>query len=152
MDIITEKLIQAETQSFLLNVCKHFAGEEAEDLRQNVMYNVLGGLHTYKEDISIRSWLYTAVRNQYINEYRRKKLRSFSDYKPESTCTIFDELACEEILQAVDRLRNKKQQTAIKLRIQGFSYEEIAEDMNLPIGYVKPIIYHARKALEKVLK
>jgi RNA polymerase sigma factor (sigma-70 family) len=132
--------------------------EAAKDLFQETLYRALANKDKYNVGTNIKAWLYTIMRNIFINNYRRKSKQK----------TIFDNTPNEFILnnsQAVvsgtaeSNLRIKDIQAAIYnlpdlfrnpflLYFEGFKYHEIADMLREPLGTIKSRIHFARKLLK----
>lgn len=133
--------------------------EDANDLYQETMYKALANQEKYNTGTNIRAWLYTIMRNIFINHYRRKSKQK----------TIFDNTAGEILLnqskaiianQAESNIRMKEIQQAIDglpeifrtpflLYFEGYRYHEIAEALDEPLGTIKSRIHFARKLLKE---
>lgn len=132
--------------------------EAAKDLFQETLFRALANADKYNVGTNIKAWLYTIMRNIFINNYRRKAKQN----------TIFDSTPNEFLInqgQAVvanvaeSNLRLKDIQEAIHklpeifrnpflLYFDGFKYHEIADMMNEPLGTIKSRIHFARKLLK----
>ena len=132
--------------------------EAAKDLFQETLYRALANRDKYNVGTNIKAWLYTIMRNIFINNYRRKVKQN----------TIFDSTPNDFLLnqnQAVVanaaevNLRLKDIQEAIHnlpgifknpflLYFDGFKYHEIAEMLGEPLGTIKSRIHFARKLLK----
>jgi RNA polymerase sigma factor (sigma-70 family) len=132
--------------------------EEAKDLFQETMYKALANKDKYNVGTNIKAWLYTIMRNIFINNYRRKAKQN----------TIFDDTPNEYLLNsrqestsvvAESNLRVKDIQAAIHnlpeifrnpflLYFDGFKYQEIASMLQEPLGTIKSRIHFARKLLK----
>jgi len=120
----------------------------------------LSNTDKYKDDNNFKAWLFTIMKNTYINSYNKlsnkKTIRDTSDdeyilrnhqlddISPDS------ELGESEIHKALHGLEDEYR-VPFSSFINGFKYHEIAERMNLPIGTVKSRIYFARKKLMEQL-
>lgn len=132
--------------------------EAAKDLFQETLFRALANKDKYNVGTNIKAWLYTIMRNIFINNYRRKAKQN----------TIFDSTPNDFLLnqnQAVitnaaeSTLRLKDIQAAIHslpeifrnpflLYFDGFKYHEIADMLNEPLGTIKSRIHFARKLLK----
>ena len=132
--------------------------EAAKDLFQETLYRFLANKEKYNVGTNIKAWLYTIMRNIFINNYRRKSKQK----------TIFDSTPNDFLLnnnQAVvagtaeSNLRLKDLQEAIHklpeifrnpflLYFDGFKYHEIANMLMEPLGTIKSRIHFARKLLK----
>ena len=125
--------------------------EAAKDLVQETMYRALANKDKYNVGTNIKAWLYTIMRNIFINNYRRKAKQS----------TIFDSTPNEFLLNlnqgavtndAVAKINLKEVQEAIHhlpeifrnpflLYFDGFKYHEIADMLGEPLGTIKSRIH-----------
>lgn len=131
--------------------------ETAKDLFQETIYRALANREKYNVGTNIRAWLYTIMRNIFINNYRRKIKQntvidtSANDYllnnnqmqvnNTESTVFV------KEIMSYIYKLPEIFKQPFI-LYFDGFRYHEIAHMLNEPLGTVKSRIHFARKMLK----
>ena len=132
--------------------------EAAKDLFQETLFRALANKEKYNVGTNIKAWLYTIMRNIFINNYRRKAKQN----------TIFDNTPNEFLLNqsqsaaantAESNLRLKDIQDAVHnlpeifrnpflLYFDGFKYHEISKMMNEPLGTIKSRIHFARKLLK----
>jgi len=132
--------------------------EAAKDLFQETLYRALANQDKYNVGTNIKAWLYTIMRNIFINNYRRKAKQS----------TIFDSTPNEYLLnlnqgavanEAIADINLKEVQAAIHnlpeifrnpflLYFDGFKYHEIADMLGEPLGTIKSRIHFARKLLK----
>ncbi|HRF17567.1 MAG TPA: RNA polymerase sigma factor, partial [Chitinophagaceae bacterium] len=135
--------------------------EAANDLYQETLYKALANQEKYNVGTNIKAWLFTIMRNIFINNYRRKAKQK----------AIFDNSANDFLLNqkqatvgnaAEGSLRMKEIQEAIQqlpeifktpflLYFDGYKYNEIAEALNEPLGTIKSRIHFARKLLKEQL-
>jgi len=153
----------------LMNFIFRFVGEknEAEDIVQETFLRLFKNKHYYKEIAKFSTWIYTIAGNLAKTELRkrkRRKLFSISHYMatekdydiPDNTTSPESDtntIVTDKIIQnAIDRLSPKFKQVIILRDIQEFSYEEIAEIVNIPLGTVKSRVNRARLKLQEDLK
>ncbi len=153
----------------LLNFVFRFLGEktEAEDIVQETFLRLFKNKHYYKEVAKFSTWIYTIAGNLAKTELRkrkRRKLFSISHYmQTEKDYDIPDETSSPErdtnsvitdkiIQKAIDKLSPKFKQVIILRDIQQFSYEEIADIVDIPLGTVKSRVNRARLKLQEDLK
>jgi len=142
---------------FAINLTKD--AEAANDLYQETLYKALANHEKYNAGTNIKAWLFTIMRNIFINDYRRKAKRK----------TVFDNTSEDFLLKlkqasvpngAESVLREKEIRTAIDelpeifkvpflLYFDGYKYQEIAEYLNEPLGTIKSRIHFARKLLKE---
>jgi len=144
----------------------------AEDLAQETFIKVLNALESYRPEYKFSSWVFKIANNAAIDQLRRREVDTLSlDGAPDARTpdeveatalqatdrheSPLAELESRElgsqIEHAVGKLR-PEYRTAILLRhVEGRSYEEIAEVMDLPLGTVKTYIHRARLELREYL-
>ncbi|UTW61176.1 RNA polymerase sigma factor [bacterium SCSIO 12741] len=136
--------------------------EQAQDLLQDTMLKAL----TYREKLisgtSFKGWLYTIMKNTFINNYRRGV--KYNEIMEKVGNSTYLTTGTSEISLSPDRLINiRNMEDAIdelsedyskpfKMKLQGFKYKEIGDEMGIPIGTVKSRIFLARKQLMKRLE
>ena len=135
--------------------------ETAKDLLQETMLRALANREKYNAGTNIKAWLYTIMRNIFINDYRRKAKQntildnSGNDFLLDSNQlavanTAESNLKMKEIQQAVyhlpDIFRNP-----FMLYFEGYKYNEIAILLKEPLGTIKSRIHFARKLLKEQL-
>ncbi|MBL7832593.1 MAG: RNA polymerase sigma factor [Cyclobacteriaceae bacterium] len=135
--------------------------EESDDLVQETLLKAFACRDTFRENTNLKGWLFTIMRNTFINMYRRqKRARTATDdtkelyflnvedrhtfNKPESTFEYND------ILRHINAIDSDLREPFM-LHTNGYKYHEIAKDLDLPIGTVKNRIFHARKEIQKRL-
>lgn len=136
--------------------------EKAEDIVQDTMLKALTNKDKFSEGTNLRGWLYTILRNTFINDYNRSVryptyLRdNFSDHvaasyqKVEGNAGVAN-IKMEEIQKALANI-DEKFSKAFMLHFEGYKYEEIAEQLQLPIGTIKTRIHKARLMLQEQLR
>jgi RNA polymerase sigma factor (sigma-70 family) len=136
--------------------------EDANDLVQDTIIKAIRYHKLYREGTNLRGWLYTIMRNTFINDYRRNGRRK-------SIMTVTDDLSAqqlkksasmnlgegkfvmEDIHNALSTLQSEYSVPFLKY-FEGYKYHEIAEELNIPIGTVKTRIHVARQLLKSQLK
>ncbi len=129
----------------------------AEDIVQDTILKALVNASRYKEGTNLKGWIYTIMRNIFINEYRRKKryfyMESANDFDIHNEGVHISgndgisDLGCQEIQRQLDSIELKHTKPFL-MHFDGYKYEEIAEHLSLPIGTVKNRIHIARKELQ----
>ena len=132
--------------------------EAAKDLFQETLYRALANREKYNVGTNIKAWLYTIMRNIFINNYRRKsKQRTIFDSSPNDFLLNNSQAAISGTAES--NLRVKDLQEAIHqlpeifrnpflLYFDGYKYHEIAEMLTEPLGTIKSRIHFARKLLK----
>lgn len=136
--------------------------EEANDLLQETSLKALDNEDKYEPQTNFKGWIYTIMRNIFINNYRRiVREQTFVDTTDnqyhlnlshgeafESTESAYD---LKEMHRVVNSLP-KEYRVPFSMHIAGFKYREIAEKLGLPLGTVKSRIFFTRQKLMKELK
>ena len=133
--------------------------ETAKDLLQETMYRALANKEKYNVGTNIKAWLYTIMRNIFINDYRRKaKQNTIFDATPNDF--LLDHNQASIANAAETGLRLKDIQAAVyqlpeifrnpfMLYFEGYKYHEIAVLLTEPLGTIKSRIHFARKLLKE---
>lgn len=153
----------------LINFIFSYLGdlESSEDVVQDTMIKLYQKKHYYKEIAKFSTWLYTIAKNLANTELRKRKQRKttlLSQFNkndktydlpsndPEPGQQIQTDIVNKIIKNAVDQLSEKFKIVIVLRDIQGLSYEDISEIINVPIGTVKSRINRARIQLQVELK
>jgi RNA polymerase sigma-70 factor (ECF subfamily) len=132
--------------------------EAAKDLFQETLFRALSNKDKYSVGTNIKAWLYTIMRNIFINNYRRKvKQNTIFDSTPNDF--LINQTQSVVANNAESNLRLKDIQEAIHnlpqifrnpflLYFDGFKYHEIADMLGEPLGTIKSRIHFARKLLK----
>lgn len=135
---------------------------EADDLVQEAVIKAFRGMHTFKPGNSFKSWAFTIVKNTFITNYNKKKRRGVVSAPVEDLTYAIDnskalrndaisKLRIKEIKGCFTEL-SEKSRTPFLMYVNGFQYNEIAEDLQIPIGTVKSRINYARTKLRSILQ
>ncbi len=135
---------------------------ESEDLIQDTILKALRYRDKFKENTNLKGWLFTIMRNTYINGYRKKKkANTWLDDTPDLLKLNVEEtythnrpgknLEYNEILEKSKEIDSFLWEP-FKMYTDGYKYQEIADHFNLPLGTVKNRIFHARKEMQEKLK
>jgi RNA polymerase sigma factor (sigma-70 family) len=133
--------------------------EAANDLFQDTLYKALANQEKYHVGTNIKAWLFTIMRNIFINNYRRKaKQKTIFDNTPDDflinqqQVTVKNnaesEMKVKEINKAIQELPEIFK-TPFLLYFDGYKYNEIAEALSEPLGTIKSRIHFARKLLKE---
>ena len=135
--------------------------ESAKDLIQETLYRALANREKYNAGTNIKAWMYTIMRNIFINNYRRSAKQNtifdntpndfLLDYNQVTTANAAEtNLSLKEIKQAVYNLPDIFK-NPFQLYFEGYKYHEIAHILSEPLGTVKSRIHFARKLLKQQL-
>lgn len=131
--------------------------EDAKDLFQETMMRALVNRDKYRFGTNLKAWLYTIMRNIFINNYRRnKKFSKVESTTPPDTHLFSinqvavnsgpEQLQLQEIKTAVNNLPPVFR-LSFELHYTGYKYQEIADLLHEPLGTIKSRIHFARKML-----
>ena len=146
-------------QSFAYNLTKN--QEDAKDLFQETAFRALTNRDKFNPGTNFKAWSFTIMKNIFINNYRKKvKANTIMDstdnmYFINSGSTTISNGAESSML--MDELTGMIESLDDSIRIpflmhyQGFKYQEIADELNLPLGTVKSRIFFARKELKELI-
>ena len=130
--------------------------EAAQDLYQETILRALTNMDKYRMGTNLKGWLYTIMRNIFINNYNRSKKITTTDYslQPDSIyqvatvsqSDVYERSNLRDIYQAIDNLPDKLQ-AVFELHYNGYKYHEIARILNEPVGTIKSRLHSSRKYL-----
>ena len=152
--------VQSELQRFAYRLTAD--KEEANDLLQETSLKALGNMDKYTPDTNFKGWVYTIMRNIFINNYRKDvRDQTFIDHTDNlfhinSQFELDDYITDngydgKEIYRVVHSLQ-REYRIPFLMHISGFKYREIADRLALPLGTVKSRIFFTRKLLQEMLK
>lgn len=153
--------LQSNMYSFALSLTADRTN--AEDLMQETSLRVLNNKEKYRPNTNFKGWVFTVMRNLFINNYHRGvRTQNIIDdsadlsylgaqQDTEGLGTPDHELSLKEINKAIESLENTYQ-IPFSMYLAGFKYKEIADQLDLPIGTVKSRIFFARKQLQEQLR
>ena len=149
--------MEGNLHSFALNFTRN--NEDAKDLTQETMLKAITYRNYYTPQTNFRAWVFTIMRNIFINQYRRKVKGGtiFDNSKDlyllntaDADSSALNTLTHKEVTQQIDKLESEYKQP-FEMHFQGFKYKEIADSLDIPIGTVKSRIFIARKKLMDLL-
>ncbi len=144
---------------------------EAEDLVQETYIKAFRHREQFTQGTNLKAWLFRILTNTFINQYRRKAARpettelddveesilyrhmrnvSPGSSSPDPEAELIDNTVSSEVKEALEALPEKFR-TTVLLDVEGFSYKEIAQMLDIPIGTVMSRLHRGRKFLQKRL-
>lgn len=136
--------------------------EKARDLLQETSLKALTNEEKYLPDTNFKGWVYTIMRNIFINDYRKAvREQTFVDTTENlyhlnlPRDTAYESTEREYDLKEMRRVVNGLPATykrPFSMHLRGFKYREIAEQLGLPLGTVKSRIFFTRQRLQQLLK
>lgn len=145
---------------FAINLTKD--QESAKDLFQETLYRALTNKDKYHVGTNIKAWLYTIMRNIFINDYRRRaKQSTVLDHSPNDF--LIDQTSNKVLNDGITNLNLKEVnqliyelpelfRTPFHLYFEGYKYNEIADALGEPLGTIKSRIHFARKILKQKIQ
>ncbi len=135
--------------------------EDTYDLLQETMFKALSNKEKFEQGTNIKAWLYTIMKNIFINNYRRKvKMRVSSDGtennfylnsgQQEEPNIAQSKMVMDDLMRIVATLPDEYRLPFMR-HYEGYKYQEIADELDLPLGTVKSRIFLARQELKKKL-
>ncbi len=137
----------------------------AQDLVQDAVLKAFRSWDRFEAGTNCRAWLMTILRNTFINEFRKTKARPVPvEYdlvadRPSSpdlfaaypSGQMYDRMVDSDIVRAIQDLPEDFRIPIILSDLQGLSYQEVADLMEIPVGTVKSRLFRARKRLQVAL-
>jgi RNA polymerase sigma-70 factor (ECF subfamily) len=143
---------------------------DAEDLVQDTYLRAFRGFGGFQEGTNLKAWLYRILTNSFINTYRKKQRQPQTVDGPDdieewylfdrlggrnveasAEEEVLDSLPDDDVKRALESLPENFRLPVLLADVEGFSYKEIADIMDTPIGTVMSRLHRGRKALEKAL-
>jgi len=145
---------------------------DAEDLVQETYLKAYRGFEGFEQGTNLKAWLFRILTNTYINRYRQQKRRpeetdladveDFYLYRrlggidearisKSAEDTLLELFTDDEVKDALESLPETFRMAVLLADVEGFSYKEIAEILDIPIGTVMSRLHRGRKALQKRL-
>lgn len=145
--------------AFAYNLTKNV--EDAKDLYQETAYRAITNQDKFRPGTNLKAWLFTIMKNIFINNYRKKsKAKTIMDstdnlyYINSGSITINNiaesNIMMKELIKMIEELDNSIK-VPFLMHYQGFKYQEIADQLDLPLGTVKSRIFFARKELKNLI-
>ena len=133
--------------------------DDAQDLLQDTTLKVLDNQEKYAENTNFKGWVFTIMRNIFINNYRRAARTATIVDKTEDLYHLNlsqdsgldspeGSYSQSEITNAINEF-DDKYRVPFSMHIAGYKYNEIAEEMHLPLGTIKSRIFTARQTLQQ---
>ena len=145
---------------------------DAEDLVQETYLRAYRGFGGFQQGTNLKAWLYRILTNTFINSYRAKQRRPGESELDEvedlylyrrlggleavaagrsAEDELMDWFTDTEVKEAIEALPDQFRVAVLLADVEGFSYKEIAEILDIPIGTVMSRLHRGRKAMQKSL-
>lgn len=136
--------------------------EDAKDLIQETVYRALLNRDKFRIGTNLKAWLYTIMRNIFINNYRRNQKRPTLTDSDANEYVVNNRavttvnggevrLGMQEIEKAIADI-DQSISVPFLMYYEGYKYNEIADHLSIPLGTVKSRIFFARKELQRRLR
>lgn len=137
---------------FALSLTRH--ASNADDLVQNCLERALGSVADKRPVGDLRAWLFTILYRQFVDNHRRSRryarmLEFFTgrdDTQPSTERTVL----AQSTLEAFDQLATEQRALLLWVSVEGLSYKQVAEILDVPIGTVMSRLSRARNALRQL--
>ena len=143
---------------------------DAEDIVQETFLKAYRAYDSFQEGTNLKAWLYRILTNTYINKYRKqqrrpsevelgelqdlylfRRLGEVSGAAESAEKQVLDAFVDQDIIDAIESLPENFRMPVLLADVEGFSYKEIAEMLDIPIGTVMSRLHRGRKALQRKL-
>lgn len=146
--------------SFALKLTRNV--DDAQDLVQEASYKAFKYRESYSLGTNFKSWVNTILKNTFINKYHKKKKRNVVNQPIEEFTfalenkhsvgnNAIEKISMDQINDIIDGLSDKYGES-FKMFYEGFSYDEISKQTEVPIGTVKSRIFTARKKISEEME
>lgn len=154
----------AQTQSLLFAFAMKLNGnnrEDANDLYQETVMRAYACKERFQEGSNFRAWTTTIMRNCFINEYRKRRTRNQVEQPLEDNSEfavkqgVHNEagtiIMMKELRTMLDTIGDAHR-VPFEMFFNGYEYQEISQELNLPMGTVKSRIFFARKKMKSMIQ
>lgn len=141
---------------------------DAEDLVQDTIVKAFRFFNSYEKGTNAKAWLFRILKNSYINNYRKKSKQPHQvDYDEVSTYyetvrseqsdttdmedIMYREMLDDQVTRALEKLPEDFRTVVLLCDVEGFTYEEIANMLDVPIGTIRSRLHRGRNLLRTAL-
>jgi RNA polymerase sigma-70 factor (ECF subfamily) len=142
--------------------------DDAQDLLQETYYKAYKSYHQFENGTNSKAWMFMILKNTFINNYRKTKREPAkldydeiediyenikSDQAKDNNLDLdfYNNLLDDELSEALSKIPSKMREVFLLCDLEGYTYEEIAEVTEIPIGTVRSRLHRARKLLQDEL-
>lgn len=157
---------QSALYNYALKIVRN--SDDAQDLVQDTYYKAYKSFHQFTSGTNSKAWMFMILKNTFINNYRKLKREPSkvdydeieniyeeikSDWTNDNNLDLdfYQNLLDDDLSAALAKLPIKMKEVFLLCDLEGYSYEEIAEIVNIPVGTVRSRLHRARKFLQEEL-
>jgi len=154
---LVDKSQKGDMEAFRILIKRHEKGvynlayrmlknvDDAKDAAQEIFLKVFGSLNRFRGESSFATWLYRIATNECINRLKRPKFLPIEELAEQNEIQ-------QMVHKAMDELPDNYRLVITLRHLQGLSYNEITEALDLPVGTVKTYLFRAKKILKTKLQ
>ena len=156
--LVADNLLKLHNQLLKFAYSLTLNDDDAKDLLQDTILKTLENHEKFIENTNFKSWAFTIMKNLFINKYRKESVHNntFIDLDeiadnimgPDRTDQLYDYKFINKVISSIN---NDKQKVIFGLYMSKYKYEEIAQEMNLPLGTIKRELHTIKLDLQKKL-
>jgi len=136
-------------------LCRSVGTIDPDDLVQECLARGISKFHLWQRGTNLRAWLFAIMHNLYVNMIQKsiRETHKLSELSPVEFETSTDGQKCEmsEIEEALEKLASDQKSIILLVTLEGLSYQEVAEVLDVPVGTVMSRLSRARQQLKNTL-
>jgi len=147
---LTEQIPHLRRYAMVL--CRH--RDQADDLVQEALLRAIDHLDQFRVGTNLRAWLFTILRNAHLNNCRRNQRYGVTSiderpaaFEQPSPSAQADVVALKQLVRCLLNIPAEQREALLLVVVEGMTYEEAAEVMEVPIGTIRSRVSRARRAL-----
>ena len=132
--------------------------QEVDDLVHDCLVKALDRLHTRRNDVDMRPWLFAIMHNLYVSRLRQKRYRgkiaSLDDIADSAVAvgaSQDDVVRTNDVIRAVERLPEDLRNVLLLVTVEDLSYADVARVLDIPVGTVMSRLSRARERVQRAL-
>ncbi|WP_442603666.1 RNA polymerase sigma factor [Paenibacillus sp. KN14-4R] len=133
--------------------------QDALDASQEALIRIYTKIHSYEEKALFKTWVQRIVTNICIDKFRKKRPQVSIEendmqfiYSKDVESEVMSTYVAKDVREAIEKLPEHHRTVIVLRYLQDFSYNEIAESLDLPLNTVKSYLFRARQQLQNLLK
>ncbi|MCR8645723.1 sigma-70 family RNA polymerase sigma factor [Paenibacillus sp. N1-5-1-14] len=150
-----------EIESHVYRTAFYMLGNEQDalDASQEALIRIYTKIHSYEEKALFKTWVQRIVTNICIDKFRKKRPQVSIEendmqfiYSKDVESEVMSTYVAQDVREAIEQLPEHHRSVIVLRYLQDFSYNEIAESLDLPLNTVKSYLFRARQQLQNLLK